>query len=526
MAVAAKFPAKSEALEKHVADISHTPQGQNTSCLGLFGDSTKLQGKLFVEEISDIRSLITTEDNEESNSNELIGNTSGCGVNSVAEGCPVSCRKSLNGSHENGPPGPVFPTVKFSCGVEVEDGSLEDVISSQNSAVSSQNSPDHPFHRTNPLDSSSAQNFTEEAYIMRNMSNGVDASTEYTEVPSMQDPKNLANRNFGSSEYQRGSLLPVSGVNKGVFLDLNRSYQPVHSSIYAQNGQSDFTGISCFNPRESFYAGSDGVTLSTVTQSEVSRPASSTCNKNKTKIANLSVSQDNTPCPSKPSQQGDFSSIIKQNFQALISTEDLSFSKEHSFCEIQFSRNNTETPSVELHSYSNLQEGYTTTIKQMGGEQLQSSCTQLNNDVRVQTEEYGKHCSSNLCENQNSSSNILQGVASGSEQKFRDTQKGPLKISMDESKATKVRGRPKKKTYDWDSLQKEVLSKRGDQQRSHNAKDTVDWEAVRQADVRTISETIRERGMNNLLAERIKVSLLVGNCLSKIVCTISTISKF
>ncbi|GJN33544.1 hypothetical protein PR202_gb22156 [Eleusine coracana subsp. coracana] len=82
MAVAAKFPAKSEVPEEHVADISHTPhQGQNDSCPGLFGDSTKLQGKLSVEEISDIRSLITTDDNEESNSNELIGSSSGCGAN-------------------------------------------------------------------------------------------------------------------------------------------------------------------------------------------------------------------------------------------------------------------------------------------------------------------------------------------------------------------------------------------------------------------------------------------------------------
>jgi hypothetical protein len=299
-------------------------------------------------------------------------------------------------------------------------------------------------------------------------------------------------------------------VKNGVFLDLNRSYQPVHSSIYAQNGQSDFTGISYINHMESLYAGSDAVNLSSDAQSEASRPASSTGNKNKSNITNPSVSQDSTPCPSKSSQQGDFSSIIEQNFQPLINTEDLSFSKEHSFCEIQFSRNKTETPSVELHSYSNLQERYATTTKQMGGEQLQSGCTLLNNDVSVQAADYGKHCSSNLCENQNSHSNILQGDASASAQKFEDIQKGPLEVSMDGSKATKVRGRPKKKTYDWNGLRKEVLSKHGDQQRSHNAKDTVDWEAVRQADVRTISETIRERGMNNMLAERIQVSLLVG----------------
>ncbi|KAK3133756.1 hypothetical protein QOZ80_6AG0540550 [Eleusine coracana subsp. coracana] len=515
MAVAAKFPAKSEVPEEHVADISHTPhQGQNDSCPGLFGDSTKLQGKLSVEEISDIRSLITTDDNEESNSNELIGSSSGCGANHVAEGCPDSCRKSLNGSHENGPAGSVFPTTGFSCGVEAEDGSLEDVISSQNSAVSSHISPDHLFHITDPLGSSSVQNFTEDACIIRNISNGIGISSEYTEIPSMQDPKNIANGNAGSSEYHGGSRLPVSGVNKGLFLDLNRSYQPVHSSIYVQNGQSDFTGVSCFNYMDqSFYTGSDRVNLSSVTQSEASQAASSMDNISKTKLTNPpshllyrisgSVSQDGTPFPSVSSQQGDFSPIIKQNLQPVISPEDLSFSKKRTFCETHLSRNKADTSSVELHSHSELQEAYTTTTKQTRGE-LQSGCTELNGDVRVQATEYGKHCSLNLCENQNPHSNVLQGVSSGSAQKFTDIQKGPLEIPTDGSKAAKVRGRPKKKTYDWDSLRKEVLSKCGDKPRSHNAKDTVDWEAVRQADVRKISETIRERGMNNMLAERIK----------------------
>lgn len=37
--------------------------------------------------------------------------------------------------------------------------------------------------------------------------------------------------------------------------------------------------------------------------------------------------------------------------------------------------------------------------------------------------------------------------------------------------------------------------------------DSLDYEALSHADVRRISETIRERGMNNMLAERIKVLL-------------------
>nr|CAB3465673.1 unnamed protein product [Digitaria exilis] len=64
MAVAAKFPAKIEVPVKPVAEMSHTPELKD-SCSGLFGDSITLQGKLSIEEISDVRSLVTTEENEE-----------------------------------------------------------------------------------------------------------------------------------------------------------------------------------------------------------------------------------------------------------------------------------------------------------------------------------------------------------------------------------------------------------------------------------------------------------------------------
>ncbi|RLM54827.1 hypothetical protein C2845_PM10G11330 [Panicum miliaceum] len=506
MAVAAKFPAKTEVPEKPVAEMSHTPE-QKDSCSGLFGDSIKLQGKLFIEEISDIRSLVTTEDNEESNSNDLIGSSSGYGVNHAAGGCQVSYRKS----HENGPSGSVLRAAGFSSVVEAEAGSLEDVISSQNSAVSSQNSPDYLFHRTDPIGSSSLQNFTEEGYIMRNMSNGIGSSTEYTALPPMQEPKGMP----GSSEYDGLNLLPVSGVNKGVLLDLNRSYQPLHTSMsFVQNGESDFTGVSCFSHIDkSFCTGPDRVNPSSVTQSEASLyhlpPVSAMGNNNKTKVTdssshslysvNAPLSQERRTCPSDSSQQGDSSPIIKQNFQPLHSSEKVPFPKEHSSCGNDSVRNETEAPFMESHVYTNLQEVYTTTTQQ-----VQSGCSQHDNGVRVQTTAYEKHQSSILHENQNSHSEVLQGVASDSTQKFSDTQKGPSEISQDGSKAKKVRGQPKKKTYDWDSLRKEVLSSGGNKQRSHNARDTVDWEAVRQAEVREISETIRERGMNNMLAERIK----------------------
>ncbi|MCD7461263.1 hypothetical protein HAX54_045758 [Datura stramonium] len=61
-----------------------------------------------------------------------------------------------------------------------------------------------------------------------------------------------------------------------------------------------------------------------------------------------------------------------------------------------------------------------------------------------------------------------------------------------------------KKVFDWDSLRKEVQSKSGKKERSKDAMDSLNYEAVRCAAVKEISDAIKERGMNNMLAERIK----------------------
>ncbi|KAL3641147.1 hypothetical protein CASFOL_016115 [Castilleja foliolosa] len=63
----------------------------------------------------------------------------------------------------------------------------------------------------------------------------------------------------------------------------------------------------------------------------------------------------------------------------------------------------------------------------------------------------------------------------------------------------------KVKPFDWDSLRKEVQSKEGGiRERSKETMDSIDYETLRNADVKEISDAIKERGMNNMLAERMK----------------------
>ncbi|XP_023928323.1 DNA glycosylase/AP lyase ROS1 isoform X2 [Quercus suber] len=62
----------------------------------------------------------------------------------------------------------------------------------------------------------------------------------------------------------------------------------------------------------------------------------------------------------------------------------------------------------------------------------------------------------------------------------------------------------KKENVNWDNLRKQVEANGIKRERTANTMDSLDWEAVRCADVNEIAKTIKERGMNNMLAERIK----------------------
>ncbi|XWS66286.1 hypothetical protein CRYUN_Cryun05aG0186400 [Craigia yunnanensis] len=62
----------------------------------------------------------------------------------------------------------------------------------------------------------------------------------------------------------------------------------------------------------------------------------------------------------------------------------------------------------------------------------------------------------------------------------------------------------KNNSTDWDGLRKQVQAKGWKKERSKDTMDSLDYEAMRHANVKEISNAIKERGMNNMLAERIK----------------------
>ncbi|XP_044978762.1 protein ROS1C-like [Hordeum vulgare subsp. vulgare] len=58
--------------------------------------------------------------------------------------------------------------------------------------------------------------------------------------------------------------------------------------------------------------------------------------------------------------------------------------------------------------------------------------------------------------------------------------------------------------FDWDKFRRQACADGHMKERKSERRDSVDWEAVRCADVHRISQAIRERGMNNVLADRIQ----------------------
>ncbi|KAH7685626.1 Uracil-DNA glycosylase protein [Dioscorea alata] len=116
-------------------------------------------------------------------------------------------------------------------------------------------------------------------------------------------------------------------------------------------------------------------------------------------------------------------------------------------------------------------------------------------------------------ETSDNSSNVEKGVQSDSKDGNDSSQQAPLETENKASRGKKAKFvRNTNKTFDWDRLRKQVSSNKKERERASNTMDTLDWESVRCADVNEISQTIRGRGMNNVLAGRIQEFLnrLVG----------------
>ncbi|CAN6210248.1 unnamed protein product [Urochloa humidicola] len=321
------------------------------------------------------------------------------------------------------------------------------------------------------------------------------SSMTYTELLRMQEIKSKYTENIAPWEYCEVPDLFTKGSPLDELQELRKKQPPLYTSnTYQQNGQVHFGDMAYGTDlgRSSLYTALNTVDYSNATHAETSfqHPSSdhglpSTVKPTTVDSSgallygrNGSLSQDKSPLPSEPTEGADLISPL---------------------VDIYFH------PSSSEHRNSNLQEELTISTKQIGHQNFQSECKEPTDKVDIQTVKVQDGHSSTLCQNQKENYEISEGVASNLTDNSRDAKKVFPEVPTDRSKAKKAKVRTgKKRNYDWDILRKEVLCNLENKERGHNAKDSIDWETIRQADVKEISETIRERGMNNMLAERIK----------------------
>ncbi|XP_071706967.1 DNA glycosylase/AP lyase ROS1-like [Rutidosis leptorrhynchoides] len=96
-------------------------------------------------------------------------------------------------------------------------------------------------------------------------------------------------------------------------------------------------------------------------------------------------------------------------------------------------------------------------------------------------------------------------VTEASSTEKKASREPPSEPGPNSSKGEKVTAADERKqSIDWDSLRKEALLNGKHNERNKDAADSLDYEALRCSHVNEISDAIRERGMNNLLADRMK----------------------
>ncbi|OAY79329.1 Transcriptional activator DEMETER [Ananas comosus] len=527
MALAAKYPVKSQNdIEKprtEMTTTTHLEQPGSRCIVSFDDDPPKWQESIVIKEVEEKNSLVIIEEKEGGNCNESLGSNTGDSTVEYSKG-----KGCANIGHES-------PDSSTS------DKSAEDVVSSQNSVVSSQNS----------VNSNELNNFGVQELMFRRVSNGTDSSTPFMDLLRVAEMRNQNGERIPTSESHGGvDLSPQNGIeNNSLILDqLNNDNLSIvspsvntYSYSYLQNKQQhDSINASYFPHLQTIFnsklAGTNGADASTLLLQAKNRcgingvnaksvllpgenrfyppsPAPGIPVKNKTQmletLGNHSVyKQDNFDYQTRvssdsqavPKSDLDLPIRSKQHMQPLNSSEAETCTANHLCCNNSNNDNNLSKDKFDAQLGEHMVQKFQ---RSENKEQSQIGYTQNAGKFQVPMKNYGNQLSSSNIDN-TSTPHGLEGLESKSKDKTNSAQKFAPEKDNDGLKPKKATKSEKKKSYDWDNLRKETLKNAAKRERTQNTMDSLDWEAVRSANVKEISDVIRERGMNNLLAERIK----------------------
>ncbi|EHA8587928.1 protein ROS1A [Cocos nucifera] len=503
MALASRFPirTRSNNADPNAEKISRTEKQDGTN---LASDATDWQEKGFCPDVCDqgpleIHDADYVKESEMASSNESIGsNARGNKVDdSKGVGLDIHVREPEIGL---GTPHYTIDTLVAVTGsTESEDRqSLEDVVSSQNSVTSPGNSLDYPTQITNRVGSSSgphsgANLFTGSASIGLGNSALLEENVCMAETTQRQEMDKHGNDRVlleeNCSGYDKEACKEGENSTK-ISYGLNNlesacrlvSYAPdSHLKCSEHNTSGVLSVRSAPSSSDNLYFKSVGMENINVVReqriSNLSFTASGTIKTNNIKCCNPSSENTNNSA-------GEQSALLSKITEAVDSCACISRNSLQS-----------QTCSRADQDRANFQQ-----------EDFPNKNTQHVVDDQAQIQYMQEHQTClNSCNHEMETLETAKTIESNSKDEVCSSQNVSTETAKSTLRAKKAKIQTEKaETFDWDSLRRQAYCDGYQRERSNESMDSLDWEAVRCAMVNEISEAIRERGMNNVLAGRIK----------------------
>lgn len=531
MSLAAKFPLRSTGNNKN-------DSVENINRPVVVNATSRWQGEVSEPEMCGqsspgISASKQMHNKEMNSSNESLESNTGSGYVGYSKESSLDFQDIERGTgHESPDSGSGTAATVTSC-TSVVDGddrkSLEDVVSSQNSVASSQNSTECPGQATNWSKPSPLLNFEADELLAGGRGSGFSSFRELLEMADgkvLHDLQATGNKRKLSAEH--GGMIDWSaalGIDKipsvpNGYAYLYGSGQSIYTSNFRiHQAQHDFSNLS-YAPSSSYrhqnFSSSRFVGMgnadAVIKESDRSYLPPSAFELNQRNIDELmgrqygsctgssthAVNQKELLIANVAPRADSFGPIKENPVQPKTSGIGVRHlqTEKHSSCQSEAS-SKKNVSSICL----NQRDGNEVVFQQRENE-AELHKERSKNAVETQTEIQNSY-------NADQRDNLVpEGAAESNKiNEAYTTQKISAEMN-NASKGKKVKVESeKKKTYDWDSLRKQVYHKSAKKERNNDAMDSLDYEALRDADVNEISNTIRERGMNNMLAERIKVSL-------------------
>ncbi|WOL03468.1 transcriptional activator DEMETER-like [Canna indica] len=372
-------------------------------------------------------------------------------------------------------------TINVIANSESEDkGSLDDAVSSQNSVSLSCSTSNNLYQNTIFVESGPS------TLLNRDMGNetmasgldGYAACQDNIQISGANIVKEICDQdNNVKMLAEKCSALGQNSDNKTRTIDglknITYSFQEISCTSQLNSSQVNFTGmLQNFSSDSDNIENADVIKVERISSFMLSDPG----NINADTAAQRNCNESSKYSTESPSQQ---SSPLMSNVTS------------PSTCQM------VAEPSLKSFTFPIVDEAMT---------KIQKS--ERKQDYQV--EKIQCHCQTqevffNSCDNVKGTFEVTHEVKLNSKIEVRSPLKFPTETSNDTPNSKKRRAESvHAKDFDWDNLRKEACNYGFKSARSKDRMDSLDWEAVMHSDAREISETIKERGMNNVLAGRIK----------------------